>query len=152
MGALPLGTVYTTRDKYFDPNTTKNDLFVGVWERIDEYDIYPVATSEGSSHIEMNEADIIGSNNESVNIDWQHTHSIPASGNHSHNLKHDPRFATGSGTAPFTGGTGSSSSYFTGTDGAHSHNPSNSGTQTSSTKTINNRPRSFKTTMWIRIS
>ena len=148
--ALPIGTVHITKDKHFDPNTTKNNLFVGVWEKIDEYDIYPVATSEGSSHISMSEADIIGSNNQSISTDWKHNH---LENPHSHeNYNRTSNFSgTGSQYGGRMGTAGDNSGTITATAPTTATNQ-NAGSQDSATKIINNRPGSFKTTMWIRIS
>ncbi len=167
MGALPIGYVLITRDKYFNPNMTKNNLFVGVWENVDEYDIYPVATSEGASQISLTGADIIGSNSKSVSIDWQHTHGqnshthtgITDTDSHSHSMGNvwsndfSSRILPSSGSS-YGSGTKSTTSY------SHSHSVTvysatavnqTSGTK-GSTQIIDNRPYSFKTTMWIRIS
>lgn len=166
MGALPIGYVLITRDKYFNPNMTKNNLFVGVWENVDEYDIYPVATSEGASQISLTGADIIGSNSQSISIDWEHTHGqnshthtgTTSTDSHSHTVPSILSTTVSSRTAS-SGSLFGGATVNTSTD-SHNHSVTvysatavnqTSGTK-GSTQIIDNRPYSFKTTMWIRIS
>lgn len=172
MSALPVGYVLITRDKYFNPNTTSNNLFVGIWEKIDEYDIYPVATSEGASQISLvGGISTIGNNSQSIRIDWQHTHTqnshghSASSGNdsHTHTLGDSGSILSTEGSTRNWAGTGTNFGGISRTTSSdtHSHTVTvssstatnqNAGTITNATQIIDNRPYSFKTTMWIRIT
>lgn len=121
---LPLYTIYTTLDPNFNPNTTKNNLFVGEWELLpeNEYLINAGKNIKGNNTIGSNSVTLTANN-------------LPP---HGHPYKYD--MAGASGTAqPIGKSAGGSTSTAVG-DNTTTNTP------------IDNRPKSRPAYRWVRIS
>ncbi len=140
-----------------------NNRYPGTtWVRIDE-NTYLV--SAGPNLVGMTP---VGSNTKNLTIsnmpNHAHTGSISSvslttnvDGNHQHPIKQGQRFTSGTGTAPFTGGTDTSTAYMDSSVGTHSHNINahNHGLTINSNgpgEAFDNRPKSLAIYMWRRIS
>lgn len=150
--ALPIGTVHITRDKDFNPNTTKNNLFVGKWEKINSSGLYPVATTNGSPSIKLTgNNDVTGSNT--------HTLTNNQMPKHRHAIAFASRDANDSGVTDieenqwhFIGNPSGMWPSNWGIRLINSGRVSINSRYQGNSEPHNNQPYSFLTNMWIRVS
>lgn len=152
--ALPLRTVYHTDDKNFNPNYTKNNLFVGKWILLEEktYLVSAGTNLVGKSYTGSNTHTLTGSEmpshrHQSYLFDDQPNQTGTASGSH-HRLFYNGFIASSVGGTPNQRFKGA---WVNGGE-------SNLGTIVGETNLVgsgqahNNMPRSYAVYIWIRVS